>query len=163
MRCQRAFTLVEILVVIVISAILAGVTLLSMRDAGSAELLAGDINRLAALLRHNCRDALVYGQHLGIGVTDRGYAVYRHDGTGWKNIEAESALFRQRGWSNDWHLQLSFQGQDSTITHSTDTPQLICLGSGELLPFRFSLSDGQGAALALTGYADGKIVVGALQ
>ena len=137
--------------------------LLSMRDAGSAELLAGDINRLAALLRHNCRDALVYGQHLGIGVTNRGYAVYRHDGSGWKNIEGESALFRQRGWSDDWQIRLSFQGQDSTITHSNDTPQLICLGSGELLPFQLSLSDGQGAVQALTGSTDGKIVVGALQ
>jgi general secretion pathway protein H len=159
MQYQRAFTLVEILVVLVISTILAGITLLSLRNASEDDLLREDLNRLAGLLQRNCQDALVYGQHLGIHVADDGYEVFRYDGANWIGIKAESAIYRHRNWSKDWQLQLTFQGLDTTIDESGQTPQLICLGSGELLPFRFTLSDGLNASLALSGLANGSMTV----
>ena len=160
MQRQRAFTLVEILVVMVISVVLASVTLLSIRDTDQDDLVRADMNRLAALLKRNCQDALVYGQHLGIRVADDGYDVYRYETASWTSIQGESALYHHRNWSGNWRLQLSFQDQDTMIDEADDTPQLICLGSGELLPFRFTLSDGQDTRLALSGQSDGRIRIG---
>lgn len=155
----RAFTLVEVLVVMIISAILAAVTFLAMRDTGPEDLLAEDLHRLAALLKHNCREALVYGQHLGIRVSASGYDVFRFEGTGWISTRGESAVYRHRDWSNNWQLQLTFEGFDAPIEDSDETPQLICLGSGELLPFTISLSDGPATSLVLLGHADGQMSI----
>ena len=159
MTRQRAFTLVEILVVITISAILVSATLLSMRDTSKDYFLRDDLSRLAALLERNCQDSLLSGQHLGIRVGEWGYDVFRHDGAEWVNIKGESVIYRHRDWSDQWRLDLQFQGRDAAINEGDDTPQLICLGSGELLPFRLALSGGLNMSLVLSGHSDGRIAI----
>lgn len=159
MTRQRAFTLVEILVVLIITTVLASFIILSLRDSGKDYFLRDDLSRLAALLEMNCRDALVTGQHIGIRVGDEGYDVFRHDGVEWIDISAESVIYRHRSWSDEWVLQLEFQGRDALIREGEDTPQLICLGSGELLPFRLALLGGPNMSLALTGHPDRQLII----
>jgi general secretion pathway protein H len=159
MTRQRAFTLVEILVVILISAILASVTLLSMRDTSGDFFLRDDLDRLAALLKRNCQDALLSGQHLGIQVGDEGYDVFRHDGNNWVNIKSDSVIYRHWDWSGDWELDLEFQGRDAQINGGEDSPQLICLASGELLPFSLVLSEGISQSLVLSGRTNGHVEI----
>lgn len=156
---QRAFTLVEILVVIIISAILASITLLSLRDTSSDYFLRDDLARLAALLQRNCRDALISGQHIGIRVDNSGYDVFRYEGAEWVDIQAESVIYRHHDWSDSWRLRLEFQGLETEIDEADDTPQLICLGSGELLPFRLALGGGLNLPLVLYGRSDGQVTI----
>ena len=159
MTHQRAFTIVELLVVIIISAVLASITLLSLRDTSEDYFLRDDLSRLAALLERNCRDALLSGQHIGIRVGDSGYDVFRHDGARWINIKGESVIYRHQDWSGDWRLDLEFQGLDAVIRGEEDTPQLICMGGGELVPFRLTLSGGIYVSLALAGQVNGPVSI----
>ena len=159
MILQRAFTLIELLVVIVISAILASVILLSMRDSSKDYFLRDDLSRLAALMERNCRDALVSGHHIGIRLDDTGYDVFRHEGADWVSIKGDSIIYRHHDWSGDWRMNLEFQGREAYISDGEDTPQLICLGSGELLPFRLAMSGGVNLSLVLSGQPNGQVAV----
>ena len=121
--------------------------------------LRDDLGRLAALLKRNCQDALLSGQHLGIQVGDGGYDVFRHDGNNWVNIKSDSVIYRHWDWSGDWQMDLEFQGRDAQINGGEDTPQLICLASGELLPFSLVLSEGISHSLVLSGRTNGHVEI----
>lgn len=160
-RQQRAFTLVEVLVVVVIIGIVVGMVTLSIAALGGdppAEKASREIADLATLAS---QDAVMRGQEYGLRIEPHSYAFYIYDGRRWNEIKDDPS-FRRHDLGDDVTLSLELQGAPVTLapapstatpsataavpapssdaTAATDDtnqtlPQLLLLSSGELEPF----------------------------
>ena len=162
-RQQRAFTLVEVLVVVVIIGIVVTMVTLSIAALGGdppAEKASREIADLATLAS---QEAVMRGQEYGLRVEPHSYAFYIYDGRRWTEIKDDPS-FRRHDLGDDVTLSLELQGAPVTLapapstatasatattpalaatsdaTAATDDvnqtlPQLLLLSSGELEPF----------------------------
>lgn len=138
---QQGFTLLEILVVMVISAILVAALAIAVGSGGEREL-ANTAERFQALLGHACNEGELTGRELGVVVSADGYAFRRLDGDTWRDVGNEAEL-RARHWPAGLHLEFTRTGRPLELaTSQQDAPQLVCFSSGELTPFALTLALG---------------------
>ncbi len=159
-RKQRAYTLVELLVVLVIIGIVVGIATLSIAALGRdppAEKAAREIADLATLAS---QEAVMRGQEYGLRVEPHSYAFYIYDGRRWSEVKDDPG-FRRHDLGDEVTLSLELQGapvtlapppatvaagataaapaaaSDATASDGVDQPlpQLLLLSSGELEPF----------------------------
>lgn len=154
---QAGFTLIEILVVMVISAIL--VAALTIAVGGSSERqLANAAERFQALLGHACGEAERSGREIGAVVAADGYAFRRLDGDAWQAFARDGEL-RARRWPSGLRVQFMREGRPLDVaTTQDDAPQLVCFSSGELTPFALTLALGDTAVrYRISGAEDGTL------
>ena len=138
---QGGFTLLEVLVVVVITAILVAALTLSVGATGERQL-ANASERFQALLGHACNEAELTGRELGAVVSVGGYAFRRLDGDTWRDVYSDGEL-RARQWPAGLHLEFTREGQPLELAAPQhDAPQLVCFSSGELTPFALTLALG---------------------
>lgn len=161
-RLQRAYTLVELLVVLVIIGIVVGIATLSIAALGRdppAEKASREIADLATLAS---QEAIMRGQEYGLRVEPHSYAFYIYDGHRWAEIKDDPS-FRRHELGDEVTLSLELQGAPVTLAPAPTTiassssatsdttaaasaaaasgdidqplPQLLLLSSGELEPF----------------------------
>jgi len=157
------FTLIEILVVTVILAIVAGLVTLGIAGAGGERQLARDSERLRALIGFACEHAELSGQQIGISIDRAGYRFSRSSHADW--LPERDGELRARKWSVPLQAVLTRDGRGVAIGEQFgDKPQLVCFSSGELTPFRLDLrlpdSDAQ---QRIEGRADGAVEVAAVE
>ena len=159
-RHQRAYTLVELLVVLVIIGVVVGIATLSIAALGRdppAEKASREIADLATLAS---QEAVMRGQEYGLRVEPHSYAFYIYDGRRWAEIKDDPS-FRRHDLGDEVTLSLELQGAPVTLAPAPATaaadataaapaatsttiagdsasqalPQLLLLSSGELEPF----------------------------
>lgn len=136
---MRGFTLIEILVVVVILAVLAGAVTLAVGSVGGERQLAREAEQLRALLGYACEQAELSGRDLGITFDAHGYRFSIANRDEW--IAAQATELRPRTWFADAAPKLTRDDQPIAIAeNSPDKPQLVCFSSGELTPFRLELA-----------------------
>lgn len=79
---QRGFSLVEILIVLALAAMVAGVVVINAPPGRSDVRRAAE--RLAARLDFAAQDAITKGALIGVRLGEDGYAFYRYDRGEWK-------------------------------------------------------------------------------
>lgn len=139
------YTLLEVLVVVLITGIMTGLVVFSLGgdDSGNPDK---QLERLAALSEHWCERAVLEGRPLGIRITESGYDFWTPDSLGeaaaigdenyWQPA-ADVAAFAQHEWAEALQTELLLQGQLAPL--DALQPQIICFESSELTPFVINL------------------------
>lgn len=137
-RVARGFSLIEILVVLVILAVLAGAVSLAIAGAGGERLLAREAERAQALIAYACEQAELGGRTVGISLSKSGYRFSRTEQEVW--VPYKGGELRARHWPPP--LATALQRDDVPVQLGDDfpdQPQALCYPSGELTPFRLEL------------------------
>lgn len=164
------FSLIELLVVIVILAIMAGMVLLSMGTLRSDEPAETEARRLAALLELVAEEALVQGRDYGVEFFADGYRFLSFDpDSGLWSVVDDEAYLRQRTLGGDLRVVLAVDGREVVVDEADDrrerrrdelVPQVGLFSSGEATSFELFLVAGFVAdAWQLRGRAQGDIEV----
>jgi type II secretion system protein H len=137
---RAGFTLVELLVVLVISGIVAGLVLLRLPAIGSddPERL---LQRLDAELESICDRALLTGNARGLRFHDRGYDFWRREAGRWLPAEQPPA----REWPRQIIVDLDIDGLGGalgSLRGDAELPQILCTGIEPATPFRLRLTLG---------------------
>lgn len=140
---ERGFTLLELLVVVFIIGLLAGLAVLSVDDRVADDRLQQEAQRLDALLHIAAEEAVLFGIELGLEVTRDGYRFLRLDADGWTPITAQDSPLRPRTLDENTTLHLiRADGENATDDEETDgpAPDVLFLSSGEITPFELSMT-----------------------
>jgi general secretion pathway protein H len=147
---NRGYTLLEMLVVIVILGILSGFIVLSLRGTSEQERLLEAADRLAALVRHQCEEALLNGRTVRLLLDDRGYRFEVATRGGWS--ASPDPVFRPRSWPVPLDADIEIDGLQPG---SADA--VYCLPSGEITPFELRLRSRQGNTAGVQAAPDGSV------
>lgn len=127
-RC-RGFTLLELMVVIVLIGVLAGMVSLAIgpSPAREARQQAQDFIRVVQQLRER---AVLDGVEYGVRVQPRGYQALRLAPRGW------TAMAPLHRLPEGMTLGLEQDGHAWVLDEASGAPQLLMLSSDEISPFR---------------------------
>ncbi|WP_028630797.1 type II secretion system minor pseudopilin GspH [Metapseudomonas resinovorans] len=136
-RGSAGFTLLEVLVVIVVIGLLAGLATLVQRDNGGQQALR-EAERLRSLLGLLREEAVLSHRDFGLRIDAEGYSVQRLNLDGqWQPAPDYRA---QRLPANlRLHLQLDDEAPAPNRGERRQAPQLLVLSSDEVSPFTLRL------------------------
>ncbi|WP_446830080.1 type II secretion system minor pseudopilin GspH [Candidatus Foliamicus sp.] len=150
----RGFTLIEILVVLALIGLLAGMAVLSLGASGSG--VEREARRLAATLRLAVDESRLQGRVLGLRFDARGYSYHEllpiaaasrsasPLGLAWQPL-AEKGALAPRAWPRQLAFELTINGRAavSRLPHPALPPQIVLLPEGEFTPFALRLESAQ--------------------
>ncbi|WP_342245607.1 type II secretion system minor pseudopilin GspH [Pseudomonas sp. OTU5201] len=159
---SAGFTLIEVLVVMVVIACLAGLALISSGVAGPARELRNEAERLAGLIGVLADEAVLDNREYGVRVERDGYQVFFYD----ESSNRWQALSDGARQLPEWaELSIELEGEPLTLPtqakeekkaeETRPVPQLIILSSGELSPFRLEMGERRKDGLRLQLSSDG--------
>lgn len=148
-RRPGGFSLLELLVVIVILAIMVGMTLLSMGTLRSGDVAETEARRLTALLELVAEEALVQGRDYGVEFFEDGYRFLSWDpDSGLWSVVSDEAALRHRRLPADLRVALAIEGREVVVYAANErgeqrsdeiVPQIGIYSSGEFTPFELFL------------------------
>ena len=164
---SRGFTLVEILVVVVVSAIVVSLAVLSVGVTVRDSQLDEESRRIEGLVGLLHERALLEGRDFGLRIEPSAYEFVVYDGRRdrWLSLDEEHE-FRHRELPKGLSFQLELDSQvvvikpiDREISgDQAPGPQVAIAASGEGTPFRLTLlRSGTAAKASVDGDAQGKI------
>ncbi len=152
---QRGFTLFEVLIVMVIVAIIAGLMVPKLLNSGDKALYE-ETRRLSALIGMASEQALMQGRDVGLSIENQQYHFYIYDllQRSWVPLASTGSL-RSRELPPSMEMELSIEEsavlwpeQDEEDEQDADddddeeenddvieTPQVLLLSTGEVTPF----------------------------
>lgn len=137
---NRAFTLLEILVVLVIVGVVASVVALRFGGDRPAERIRGELDRFAARLDAQCDQALLQGRSIGLRVTRHGYDFWQAADDGWRAVHGNPAL-NPRSWPQTLAVGSAVAGQRPVaLDDDAPRPQILCGPLGEVTPLELTLT-----------------------
>jgi general secretion pathway protein H len=163
-RAARGMTLIEILVVLVIIGILAMLATLSVGILGEDREIEDEIRRLTGGIELLQEQAQLEGRDYGILLETARYEFLRFDAfeQRWKAVEGDAAL-AARELPAELTFELVLEGRPVLLRREPNQdarlPQLVAWGSGEMSPYRLTLSRRGGARITLVGAFDGSIEI----
>ena len=133
----KGFTLIEILVVLLIITILAGVTIARLPAFSQDAEFETETRRLELLFNMARQESILDSMEFGFRLTDDGYKFLKFDdGTqSWKDAENP---FQARSLPEDLKLAISADGDGFSLL-GKNLPPILILSSGENTPFRLIL------------------------
>ncbi len=144
------FTLIEMLVVLALIGLLAGMAVLSAGASGST--VEREARRLSVTLRLAADESRLQGRVLGLRFDSRGYSYHEllpadstnapGPGLAWSPLVDKGAL-APRFWPRQLQFELIINGR-AVRTHEPDSslpPQIVLLPEGEFTPFSLKLGD----------------------
>lgn len=147
-RGSAGFTLLEVLVVVVVIGLLAGLVSLVQRDNG-AQQARREAERLRSLIGLLREEAVQSHRDFGLRIDAEGYAVQRLDLDG--HWQAAPGFRPQRlPPSLRLHLQLESETNAPASDARRQAPQLLVLSSDEVSPFTLHLEHRLVPMLALS-------------
>lgn len=165
----RGFSLLELLVVVALIGIFAGMVVLSMGVVGSDREVERETLRLRSLLGLLREEALMQTRDYGVLFTAAGYRFYIYDYVQQLWVEpADDELLAQRDLPEALNLALAVEERDLVLAPGFDRleddeepqPQVMILSSGELTPFTAELArDFTNGRFVLTVGIDGKMEI----
>lgn len=159
----RGFTLLEILVVLVIMATLAGLLVFSFSDSPERRLRR-EADGLAALLNVAADEAVMRGMELGLIVTGEGYSFLYYNVATKKWEALPDRPLGRHAFPEVYEVTFALDGERldekslervrALAARSDDEvkrPMLLLLSSGEITPFTLTLRHGDDAEATLAG------------
>lgn len=159
---SAGFTLIEVLVVMVIIASLAGLAVISAGVAGPSRELNHEAERLAGLIGVLADEAVLDNREYGLRLERDSYQVYFYDEPGARWQALSDGARQLPAWAE---LTFELDGEPLVLPEpakdekkakdAPPVPQLIILSSGELSPFRLELGERRKDGLRLQLSSDG--------
>ncbi len=159
----RAFTLLEVVVVLAITALLFGFAVLGIGDGGRSKVLDQEGKRLKAICELAAQAAILQSQEIGAVFGENTYAFLNYKEGQWQPLQDDSAL-RRRSLPDGFQIQVAAEGSllmlDAFLGKKAN-PQIIFFSNGEISPFEIHLTDEQSMrSLRLTGSLTGVLELG---
>jgi general secretion pathway protein H len=135
-RAESAFTLIEILVVLVIAGVVVGALVLAAGGSGPREL-ENAARRAQSLIAVACERAVIGGRDIGIAPVETGLRFGYFEIDGWHELpdRADDEL-RPRPLGDGIAVAAEQDGDALPLTPEAPAqPPFACLSSGELTPF----------------------------
>lgn len=170
-RYRGGFSFIELLVVVVIIAVFAGATILSVGTLGSDREIDREVFRLRTLLELLRDEAVMQNRSYGVLFSETGYRFYIYDPQRLLWFEPiDDRFLRERLLQEPLSLGLRLEDRDITLDREFDSealeapePQVVLLASGEMTPFEAAfyrdLNDGR---ILLSAALDGTLEVSEL-
>lgn len=170
-RYRGGFSFIELLVVVVIIAVFAGATILSVGTLGSDREIDREVFRLRTLLELIREEAVMQNRSYGVLFSETGYRFYIYDPQRLLWFEPiDDRFLRERLLQEPLSLGLRLEDRDITLDREFDSealeapePQVVLLASGEMTPFEAAfyrdLNDGR---ILLSAALDGTLEVSEL-
>lgn len=145
--------------VLLIIGVVAGMATIAVGTAGTGRLLEQEARRLAGLARVTCEEAVFQGAGLaiGFGLDGTAYGFLRQRGERW--LPRRGHASRTRVLPEGFRAELVVEGRPVVLDGTqAGRPHIVCLPSGELIPFRVVLSaPGTDTEWLINGDWDGDI------
>jgi general secretion pathway protein H len=158
-KTQAAFTLLELMVVIVIIGIVLTFTTLAIGDGGKQQTVRHEAERFTALLQLASEEAALRGRDLGISLSATQYQFWQLNGQEWQRLDDE--MLRVRTLPAGMQLHIAMDGEPVEMPHTLEKvtqPALLLLASGEITPFiiRFAIEESN---VAVRGELTGVVTI----
>lgn len=135
---QSAFTLLEMMVVLVIISILLTFVTLSMNNNNAMRQVQLEAERITYLLQLAQEQAILQGQSIGVELLPRAYRFYQLRANTWQSLNRDDTFF-SRQLPPAVFFSLYSEDRAVLLDDLEPLPQLLLLSSGELIPFRVLL------------------------
>lgn len=159
-RAHRAFTLIEVLVVVVIVGIVSAVVLLSTGLLEDDRNVREEARRIASLLELAADESLLQGRDLGLEVTQTGYRFVEFDpyAERWQQV-GDDAFLRPRQLPDELYFDLAIEDRRVLLNpevanlESEDedndrepsyAPHALIMSSGTLSPLQLAIRRDRG-------------------
>ncbi len=141
-RAQRAFTLVEILIVIVIIGTMASLAVLSIGGGDRSLQLEQEARRVHAVMRMAAEKAIFEGEEIGFVLSRDQYHFVRFEpATGaWQELATREYRGHPLPVGFDFELEVDGDAPQLGAT-SAAQPSVLFLSSGEVTPFLLAVQD----------------------
>lgn len=150
-RGARGFTLIELMVVLVVIAVMAGLLVIGIGDDPGRQLRR-EASTLAAVLNIAADEAVAQGMELGLVIDEAHYHFVRFDRRQrrWQAIEGKPLARHEFATPYTVELELDGEEVDERLREriqklakqgeKEDQPLLLLLSSGESPPYRLALA-----------------------
>jgi general secretion pathway protein H len=129
------FTLIEVMIVVVIVAIMAGAVVMSIpRDFN--DQFKEQADRFRVLLRLAQDEAILQSREFSLGFTESGYAFFQLDNNTW--LAKTDGPFKARALPANLSAELYLEGVPVVLDDKIK-PQVFIYSSGEVTPFSYHL------------------------
>jgi general secretion pathway protein H len=148
---QRGFTLIEVLVVLVIMAAMAGLLVIGFRD-NPEQRLRREADNLAGLLNAAADEAVMRGVELGLAIDDEGYRFVYFDTKKKQWLAAADKALAPHAFPDPVSVTITLDGEQldeqmleriRVLSERGDDeklrPMVLLLSSGEVTPFTLTL------------------------
>ena len=153
---EQGFTLLELLVVLLIVGIIVSFAGLSIGQR-SSRVVHDEAERLNGLFQMASDEAVMDGRELAVEFAKDGYRFLElNQDNKWVSVEKDN-LFRERELPPDIKLDLVIEGAEASFKDKKNLPKVFVLSSGELTPFKLTLSVEGEQPYVLQGTSDGKL------
>ncbi|MEN8178074.1 MAG: type II secretion system minor pseudopilin GspH [Pseudomonadota bacterium] len=134
-----AFTMIEVLVVILIIGIIINFAVISLDIHNPSDKLKTEARRLTSLIELASEEALLRSELIGIAIDENTYEFLSLEEKSWEPIQ--DSVFRMRTLPDDMRLELlTDQAVEEREQAESKQPGIVLLMSGEMTPFEIKIS-----------------------
>ncbi len=156
-RRESGFTLLELLAVMVVIGIIISFATLSI-GRNTSQVVQEEVERLHGLIRLAGEEAVLQGRELALEFDRDRYQFLELGSDGWQPLAGDQML-RERPLPETVELELVLEGAETDFGDKKNLPRIFILSSGELTPFKMTLSIDDDEEYSLQGLFNGKLIL----